>query len=214
MGDELLNVLLGNGTSVSRARLSRYTNYFRKTLLQSVATEARLHPLGFIYVIKDIGTTAKLRFHLWLSNFRISAEQKPAELHDHLFDLSSLLIVGRLENDTYSFQPDSAGKYERVTIEYSRSTSFGHVSENFGVLHHVSNRTYRSGEIYRMSAGIIHKGTATQFPTGTIVLADYANQKPPPHIVVKRGSNVPSKFNRRFLRPKEIRQVTRLIEAL
>jgi hypothetical protein len=54
----------------------------------------KTHPLGFFHLAEDVGQGAHLRVHVWPREWAVSNEQVGGEIHDHVFDLRSLVLVG------------------------------------------------------------------------------------------------------------------------
>lgn len=142
---------------------------------------ANWHPLGFIHVKLPVSQSgASLRLHVWPEHTR--SVQDPAwQVHDHVFALTSFVLVGALNNYEYSVDETDVGPTGRIyEVSYDSLVSVLHASTRL-VKHELRLLTTQEcGSIYRIPRGIFH---STEVPIGqfasTIVLSDDVSAKPP-----------------------------------
>jgi hypothetical protein len=79
----------------------------------------RLHPNGFVQL--DLNAGGTVRLHVWPDT---RLPQLPgAEIHDHVFDMMSHRLLGRLENVRYELVPASEGAYGVARARYANKNS-------------------------------------------------------------------------------------------
>ena len=132
--------------------------FLREYLIQKKESiEIKLHPLGF-YAIK-IGSNHKnvnLRLHIW--NGDLSPQNKNLMIHNHVFDMKSLIIMGQLTNVIYEINGDKNG-----LPCYTYETSYTNTQS---LLTKVNSKSYlstkrshdvMSGEYYSLERGLYHE---------------------------------------------------------
>ena len=69
--------------------------------LRALGRKPRVHPNGFIQLdLNDAGTR---RLHVWRDD--IPRQEQASPIHDHIFDMMSTIIKGRLVNVDYELVP-------------------------------------------------------------------------------------------------------------
>ena len=76
------------------------------------------HPLGFIQTkLADVPDGGTYRLHLWSSEHR-HAEEQGDKIHDHLFNVSSRVVAGAVENIRYRFVAGESEDYREMRVDY------------------------------------------------------------------------------------------------
>lgn len=91
-----------------------------EALLQAENIGARLYPLGFVHT-RCVSEGIEMRCHLW-SQSRECQDHRLL-VHDHVFSFSSRVIVGRIQNVTYSTEKNVDGAHELYTVTYEGDDS-------------------------------------------------------------------------------------------
>lgn len=60
----------------------------------------RVHPNGFIQLNLDV--TGNLRLHVWPDDDRVSGQDSDHPIHDHIFDMHSIVLCGGLIQRVYT----------------------------------------------------------------------------------------------------------------
>jgi hypothetical protein len=182
--------------------------------MTSLLDTAQRHPLGFFYGIQQISDRNTMRFHLWPEKWRIPVDQVAGQIHDHIFELNSLIITGELFHQTFDFLPDSGGDHEILKVQYNHSQSRLVRSNEFGRLRMKLEETFRPGEVYRVPNGTIHRANPAQAPAATLVLAVTPIKQQSPRVVLGAGEAIPGSFQRAPLNPEEIELLRRTLSIL
>lgn len=153
----------------------------------------RVHPNGFIQI--DVGEVesdwhqshkrghsgAALRVHIWNPpDVELPHQDTINEIHDHVFDMRSTVILGSLTQRLYEFVPTfdleppttiasspSAPTHERYTAVYKKSgDSRLEASGDKGVLRLAREYTISQGDSYTQPAFSLHD---THTPHGLVV---------------------------------------------
>ena len=78
-------------------------------------SHAHWHVLGFVEVVLLSTARETLRLHLWRN---VPASEPIWRVHDHSYDLRSLVVAGRLQDQRYRVVPDSGGKSQLYRVSY------------------------------------------------------------------------------------------------
>jgi hypothetical protein len=151
------------------------------------------HPLGFLHVDLTPAMTAPMkgeafRLHIWGSD---DAEPDAlGALHEHTWQLTSLVIVGSLLDRNYVAEPDADGGYEGVRVNYGVQNTFA--AEGVWSLRLVRTRVVRAGGIYNIAPRVVHETTLLSTPTVTLVRAweNESEAKEGPLVLVPRGQEL------------------------
>lgn len=174
------------------------------------------HPLGFLHATLVDSVETALRLHIWKPGMR--HVQDPAWLiHTHVFDLRSIVLVGRLENRIHKWIPDLDHPVSRLyEISYNGYTSSLVATNRFGVCECESSLDVTRGIEYAVSYGQFHETeiAKTEF-TITVALATKRSGAP---LVVGAVDAKPSySYPRRELtgnaKDQLIHEVNRLIDV-
>ena len=98
------------------------------------------HPLGFMHVkLADTPTGETYRLHLWSAEHRNPGEQED-KVHDHLFNVTSRVVAGSVENVRYRFVAGKSGDYREFRVDYQ--SGYGRLIETeiVGQLHVVERK--------------------------------------------------------------------------
>ncbi len=162
----------------------------------------RWHPLGFVHgTVGRVGDTA-VRLHIWHPSLR--RIQDPAWLvHDHVWDLESLLLAGELTNEDYLSEQAPDGDRLLYTVAYNEQTSVL-ASSGLRVFSELDAATpIPVHETYRVSRGAFHS-TTVPLRRGAVTLALAKDEPGPPARVVGEVMDRESfEYVRQVLRPNE-----------
>lgn len=121
------------------------------------------HPLGFFAVRFADGRGAALRLHLWTGSKTLPQDEY--QIHDHIFELRSIVLLGALRHETFTGTTDTAGPHQRYAVRYRDGASELVATGERLTLHPAAAETLSTGDEYRLSAGIFHRVIAERDPT-------------------------------------------------
>ena len=118
-----------------------------RTALEKGAVECILHPLGFYLIRLATRGEATIRLHYWPADGRESGTAI-TPYHDHVWALTSCILVGVVENVFLELHDDEHGEFEVANI-----TQTANVDEVIPAATRVrltvkSTATYHEGEFY------------------------------------------------------------------
>jgi hypothetical protein len=137
--------------------------------------KAERHPIGFLHIeltpLVPVEKFERLRFHVWPASMR--QEDEAGSVHDHIWDLTSVVIHGELRDRNYAPDPSPFGRFHGSRVAYGERNEF----EDAGRynLELVNDRRVASGGVYKIPPRIVHTTEIIGSPTMTMVLA---NERP------------------------------------
>jgi hypothetical protein len=189
-------------------------------LLKFLATKsdrftAFRHPLGFLHaeltsLVSEIPAGLRVRMHVWTEG--TSGDDELGLVHDHMWQLTSLVLIGQLADVTIRTFPDQQGSHDAIRVTYGEVNEFTH--EGRVRLQEVSRRLVTAGQIYRIPSRSIHETLIVQAPVATLLVTqdDSANSAGPvvfsPHPAEPLGTAV-----RESVSPEEVSVLLRDVAA-
>lgn len=198
MDDALLSALLASGdirtvpNDVVRAAQAHFLDKVRREFL----TSALVHPLGFFYLAVNVSASRSIRYHVWLDRASISEDQKAGEIHDHRYELNSLVLAGSLLHETFASSQKEGGGFSVFEIEYHESSSRAGTHRGDVDLTELSRNEHSTGEAYRLPPRTIHRAQPLTLPAATLVLTVLPKNAPSPKVFVPKGRSMPPSFDR------------------
>jgi hypothetical protein len=128
------------------------------------------HPLGFFHIeLTPIARrpTGRVRLHLW-SQRSMAGRDDLGVVHDHTWDLASAVLVGAIEDTTFSARPADDGPFHVFYHVYADRRLVS--SDETVALAEVRRRHVSAGSVYRISAGTPHTTKTESLPTLTLVV--------------------------------------------
>jgi len=173
--------------------------------LRATGNKPRVHGNGFI----QIDMTPRCRLHVW-GDPRIPRQKVATQIHDHIFGFKSTIIIGRLVNITYLFEPRDHGDY-RVHVPEIREgeDTILNPTSLMGDVEPVSVKVIdwsTTTRWYRMRPFVFHESIAPDGPAATIITKDgptqaqaeflHAGASAKPRVLVSAGKVADNDFNR------------------
>lgn len=125
------------------------------------------HPLGFILCKLSEEGERKIRLHIWPNNN--DRMQKPAWLiHNHIFDLKSWVIAGKIENTEYS-EVEGEPNYRAYNARYEKDNSVLYRTDSLICLTKNNCSLINAGEVYKVPSGILHQSISLSESTSLTV---------------------------------------------
>ena len=130
------------------------------------------HPLGFVHfelpesrVASGLG---RLRLHLW--DDACHQPDQLGRLHDHAWNLRSLVVAGALEDSLFDVEYRFDGDLREVVVRYE-PTIERVPTDRKADLRVRSTRRVDAGSEYTVEVGVVHETTVLRTPTVTLVAA-------------------------------------------
>jgi hypothetical protein len=204
MDDILLHLLRGTAPLAAAEEIQAATAMVVRLAGRDHRQRWKTHPLGFFHLAEDVGPGTRLRIHVWPRGWAVSGEQVGGEIHNHIFDLRSLVLVGSITNQVFEVAEDQNGEFQLLNIEYSSGTSRVAPSGPAVRLEELSSYVHTTGEVHNVPAGVFHRSSAEATPAITLVLAASASVGKHPLVALAAGHRPPSAFQRRSLNSIEL----------
>jgi len=193
--ENIISLLRGEGEvrSVDRVVFASAKEYFIRELKNLASSQqVRIHPLGFFVATKRIDTQSALRFHVWPNGFDTSQSQAGGEIHDHIFELNSLVVAGALQQKRFTCRYDASGTHDVLEVGYTKDGSNLCASGSKAILNLEKEEQFNAGTIYKLPIGSIHHAAAVTHPTASLVLTTRDLSKTTPIVFVPIGGPMPS----------------------
>ena len=149
------------------------------------------HPLGFIHVkLADIPDGGTYRLHLWSAEHRNSREQ-PDKIHDHLFNVTSRVVAGSIENIHYRFVAGESEDYREFRVDYQSDYSRLIATGVVGRLHVIDRKRIKPPGKYLVPRCELHE---TLFPDDGLALTVIRTSEPlnyKPRAILRRATAAP-----------------------
>jgi hypothetical protein len=216
MVDDIVALLRGGPAvrQLTEPALRQAAAFLRTRIEPLLDTTARRHPLGFLYASEAVSDGMNLRYHLWPEAWHVPDTQTGSEIHDHVYELNSLVLGGALRHETFEAAPDQDGDCELLEVAYSGEESSLRRTGARVVLRRLTDDVHGAGTAYRLPPGIIHRASAVAAPAATLVLTVGQSPAPVPRVVIPDGYEAPQSFARRRLLDAEIAEARELLESL
>ena len=130
------------------------------------AAEFRVHPLGFYYLINCTTVDITRRVHVWL---KLAGDRPINDIHNHSYDVESLVALGMLRNDLFHFTENANGMILEFRVSYKAGNSFLQSTGKHGAIETVKTFQTPAGKRYRLRAGLIHRAVVTAGPCVTVL---------------------------------------------
>lgn len=119
------------------------------------------HPLGFLHAeVTDLvhlpEDCDRVRIHYFSRDYRAHASS-PSTVHSHRWHLKSCVLLGRLRNNTYDFEPRRDGAMQLGSLKYQEAgLEQIQAAGTTGELRPRPAQIVRSGEVYCQPPEILH----------------------------------------------------------
>lgn len=159
-------------------------------LLDALPDIARLpaigHPNGFLAIPLHEEPSGVIRLHLWSGSDPLQGEHS---IHDHTYDLQSLVLPGALRQALWKVEASDDGPLEEFGVSYRGAGSEIHATGRRVSVTELDTRLLSAGDRYSVEAGAFHSIVPVQLPASTIFLKSPARRRQVGRVV---GRAVPS----------------------
>lgn len=206
MCDEVLTALF-SGQDVRRiepAVFGRLAAFFCARMEELLPTAARMHPLGFVYALEKPQEGIGLRYHLWPASYAASDTEAAADIHDHSYELNSLVVGGELLHETFVVEERPDGPLDVLEVDYVDGASQLRRTGRRGALRQDSEARHASGTAYRLNPGHIHRVRTFGGFCATLVATRLNGGGQTPRVLLPVGAKVPTPNGRPRLTSREL----------
>ena len=148
--------------------------------------EAHWHSLGFVNLTFASLPDGSLRFHCWPAFTQSQCEQQ-WRVHDHVYRLRSVLVVGELQNLTYSVTKDSAGEHQLYEVEYATDLSRLRATGERVRASVTTEDRLQKGDVYDIPAGEFHQSRRLEGALSSTLMRTFAPKRPTARVVGGRS---------------------------
>lgn len=139
------------------------------TILAGASVEFWRHPLGFMHgeltPVVSAPENERFRLHLWLND--AGSGDQLGDLHEHTWELTSLVLKGQVLDSNFEAVACSNGEFTGSRILYGDVNSSVEVG-NFDLVR-IAERTVQEGSVYKIPSRTIHLNRVSSLPTVTLV---------------------------------------------
>lgn len=170
------------GVRESRASRADIENLLRQIQDHKSDYSPMWHALGFVHCKLYESTKGTLRLHIWPANARSSQEQRD-KVHDHIFDLKSLILCGQVKNRTYQLGSPTncqSASHQIVEVKYSQSGSTLAPTHKYVSPSLKDEFTTTKGHYYTVERGEFHESVvcAKTLTSTLVVTYNHSNSQP------------------------------------
>lgn len=170
----------------------------------------RFHPNGFIQL--NLNKNGSTRLHVWPEpDSGLKKQESDNTIHDHIFDMESRILCGKLTNVVYGWQgvdairnPDIVTRlFEVYQADYPtpKEDSFLHKTNKMGFLNQIDRVTMTRGSEYALSAWQYHDSISQELTATVMHKTNIYGGNPR---VLCRYGTVPDVVFSRFSNPEEL----------
>ncbi len=150
---------------------------------------ATWHPLGFIIItIQDWHLGERLRIHIWPKSIR-KYNQGRNWIHNHEYNINSLVLVGKVINKRYILHRKSKG-LPTYNVVHQGNNSDLIITGKFCEVKYLCSEEIKKGKVYTIKKSEYHLSeTKTEIITATIVLNSEKSEESPTIIGIAEEKN-------------------------
>lgn len=166
---------------------SSQIDYLRENLSKLASVHEPLwHPLGFVScVIRDEPGRSVVRVHCWPKDER-RPKRPDWPIHTHVYDLSSLVLAGRVRDLQYGTK--SGDEYAIYSVSYEKDGSAISSTGRDTSLILQADHYHSTGEEYFVPAGSFHQTYVPQDESAITLVAQSNFQRTTPLVLGFYGS--------------------------
>jgi len=199
---------LGGGETVERDAVAEILRSAR------AVDDVTWHPTGFVVAKVEVFERGMLRLHVWPDDDRVFGEPH-WPVHDHVFSLQSLVLMGSVFSREHEVVDDPAGTMRRWAVDYGEGRDSQLVPEGNPVSVRAGQPvTTGPGNTYGVAAGRFHTSSVPEGQLAATLVATRATDRRRPFVLGPRGIDDPVAVRRAAAAPGRWRGwVERVAEA-
>ena len=148
-------------------------------IIQNISNlDCKVHPLGF-YVF-NLGKTEDgviIRLHIW--DRTLQKQNSELEIHNHIFNMTSLILVGSLINENYEIKEVDRGRGFLYEVNYVENNSVLKKVKNNIFLKLTDSKKILTNEFYSLNESIFHNTFTEENYVATILRTEISKNKSP-----------------------------------
>jgi hypothetical protein len=139
--------------------------------------ECKIHPLGFYFFrLSKTDDEAIIRLHIW--DQTLQKQDSELEIHNHIFNMTSLILVGSLINQNYEINESNNDGGFLYEVNYVDHNSVLKKVKNNISIRLIESKKIKTNEFYSLKESIFHN-TFTDKYVATILKTDINTNKNP-----------------------------------
>jgi hypothetical protein len=153
----------------------------------------RLHPNGFIQL--DLTDNGSTRLHVW-PDISLPAQKTSHPIHDHIFDMVSTVISGKLMNKMYESVPGNPSHELHVAERINGNDTILAATGLRGQLHTKRVDMIQTGQSYFVPAHHLHETIHLGLAATLMTKTSTPERGDRPHVAVPIGVEPDNDFRR------------------
>jgi hypothetical protein len=150
------------------------------------------HPLGFIHTKLAEDDNATYRLHIWPVNLTAIRPQEH-KIHDHLFDVESIVLAGAVENIEYEAVTSSQPPTHRILrVEYLPHGPKIYEDSTSCLLEHRGSKVISSTERYKIERHTLHETSRISNETAVTFIRTSRSSNYHPRVIVPLDAALPT----------------------
>ena len=173
------------------------------------------HPLGFVHaeltgLAGEVPDGTRVRVHVWTEV--TSGGDALGLVHDHMWRLTSMVLIGQLADVTFRSIPDLQGSHDAIRVTYGKVNDF--TCEGRVNLQEIDRRYVTAGQIYQIPSRSIHETIIVRAPVVTLLVTqDDPPGSPGPMIFAPHPTEPAGTSIREPAAPEEVVALFRAVAA-
>ncbi len=135
------------------------------------ASEAWMHPLGFIHIRMGTFEGVRTRVHIWPKKTISTDPAHSLCIHNHAFEFQSRVLTGAVTHQPYDVVAGPKGSCSLFEVRNSERGAAILPTSTKCSIHPGPVSVCKAGVEYRVESGVFHRSAALEDLTATLVLA-------------------------------------------
>lgn len=162
----------------------------------------RWHPLGFVVCTLFSDGPLKARLHVWPVD-AVRSQGSSCQIHDHVFDLTSWVLLGCIENTEYVHDPIGE-THARYAVEYRDDVSILEKTRDTISLSVSRETLHEPRSLYRVAAGQLHQSRRAGLTPAVTALVTRDVSQNAPSVIGPLDGPVRREYHRSVLSNSEL----------
>lgn len=140
--------------------------------------ECKVHPLGFyVFILGKTNDESIIRLHIW--DGTLQKQNSELEIHNHIFNMTSLILFGSLINQSYDVNESSNAEGFLYEVDYINNNSILKKVKNNIALIVLGSEKIKTDEFYTIKKSLFHNTYIEEKYVATILKTEIdINKKP------------------------------------
>lgn len=187
----------------SRGNQSEIKYILKDFIIKNISSlDCKVHPLGFyVFNLGKIEDNVIIRLHIW--DRTLQKQNSELEIHNHIFNMTSLILVGSLINENYEIKEVDGGKGFLYEVTYVEDNSILRKVKNNIFLKLKESKKILTNEFYSLNESIFHNTFTEENYVATILRTEINKNKNPLLYSKSDFNELKLEFKRQIIDNKE-----------